>query len=96
MDGNPTHLSSMSTRDRAQQIAALAGGSTALMDVAETTENPRWRLELCDHLIVLGQPAERLKAENFRKLAEIEINATARNTYIWAAKEIRKNQGEGE
>lgn len=95
-DGNPTHLSSMSTRERAQQMAALAGGSAALMDAAETTENPRWRLELCDHLIALGQPAERLKAETLEKLAEIEINATARNTYIWAAKEIRKNQGEGE
>ena len=95
-DGNPTHLSSMSTRERAQQMAALAGGSAALMDTAEKAENPRWRLELCDHLIALGEPAHRLKAETLEKLAEIEINATARNTYIWAAKEIRKNHGEAE
>jgi len=95
-DGNPTHLSSMSTRERAQQMAALAGGSAALMDTAEKAENPRWRLELCDHLIALGEPAHRLKAETLEKHAEIEINATARNTYIWAAKEIRKNHGEAE
>ena len=95
-DGNPTHLSSMSTHERAQQMAALAGGSAALMDTAEKAENPRWRLELCDHLIALGEPAHRLKAETLEKLAEIEINATARNTYIWAAKEIRKNHGEAE
>jgi len=94
-DGNPTHLTSISSKERAQQMAGLAGGEDALMKAAIQADQPRWRLELCDHLIALGQPAEMLKAQTYEQLAEIEINATARNSYIWAAQEIKKRQGEG-
>lgn len=89
-DGNPTNLSSISSKERALQMAELSGGTDALMDAARKADNPRWCLELCDHLIALGQPAEMLKAETLETLAETEINATARNTYIWAAQELRK------
>jgi alkyl sulfatase BDS1-like metallo-beta-lactamase superfamily hydrolase len=50
-------------------------------------------LELCDHLIALGQSAEILKADTMEAFAEIEINATARNTYLWQAKQLRTAQG---
>ena len=93
-DGNPTNLSSISSKERAMRMAALAGGEDALMAAAEQADQPRWRLELCDHLIALGKPAQLMKAETYEQLAETEINATARNTYIWAAQEIR-NQSEG-
>lgn len=94
-DGNPTNLTSMSSQERAQQMAELAGGVASLMDAAIKSENLHWRLELCDHLIALGEDAKMLKAETLKQLAMSEINATARNTYIWAAEEIRKIQGEG-
>lgn len=89
-DGNPTHLGTLSSAARAQHMADLAGGSDALWDRAKTTDDDQWRLELCDHLIALGQPAQALKADTMVNLAESEINATARNTYLWEAQKLRK------
>ena len=93
-DGNPTHLGTLSSLERAQEIAELSGGVNAMMKTATETENLQWCLELCDHLIVLGAPADELKAGTLEKLAETESNATARNTYIWAAKDIRTSKGQ--
>ena len=92
-DGNPTHLGTLSSTDRAQKMAELSGGVEALMTAAQNTDDLQWRLELCDHLLALGQPAELLKAQAMEALAEDEINATARNSYIWAAKELRDKLG---
>lgn len=89
-DGNPTNLGTISSVDRARKMAELCGGEEALMSVAQNTDNDQWRLELCDHLIALGQPAEALKAQTMEHLAEREINATARNSYIWAAQDLKK------
>lgn len=58
------------------------------MHAAQETDDLQWRLELCDHLLTLGQPAQALKAEAMIALAETEINATARNTYLWEAKRL--------
>ena len=92
-DGNPTNLTSMSSHERATEIVELAGSVDALFEKAKTTDNLHWRLELCDLLLVLGEPAAELKAVTLEQLAEVEINATARNTYIWAAHELRKSAG---
>ena len=92
-DGNPTHLTTISSLERAQQMADLSGGIDALMTAATQATNPRWGLELCDHLIALGAPAQILKAEKLEALAKVEINATARNSYIWAANELRGDKG---
>lgn len=89
-DGNPTHLGTLSSRARAGHIAALAGGAEALFTAARDTDDLQWRLELCDHLIALGEPAELLKAETMERLAEDEVNATARNTYLWEARRLRE------
>ncbi len=98
-DGNPTHLGTLSSRDRAKEMTHLAGGVEALMRAAETTDNLQWRLELCDHLLALGETGEArkaqtlkvkaMKAETLETLAEDEINATARNTYLWEARNLR-------
>jgi len=88
-DGNPTHLGTLSTITRATHIARLAGGAEALMAAAHETDDLQWRLELCDHLIALGAPAQELKASTMSALADVEINATARNTYLWEAKRLR-------
>ena len=93
-DGNPTNLTSLSTRERAEKMAALCGGVDNLMKAAEQSDDAQWCLELCDHLIVLGAPAEMLKAQTMETLSEREINATARNSYIWAAEELRKSHGD--
>ena len=92
-DGNPTHLGTLTSVERASHIARLAGGSAALMQAARATDDLQWRLELCDHLIALGEPARDLKAATMVELAETEINATARNTYLWEARRLR---GEGQ
>lgn len=89
-DGNPTSLGTLSTKTRAGHMAELAGGTDALWERARSSEDLQWRLELCDHLIALGQPAEHLKADTMEALAETEINATARNTYFWEAKTLRE------
>jgi len=90
-DGNPTHLGTLSSAERATHLASLAGGSAALMQAARATDDLQWRLELCDHLIALGEPARELKAATMVELAEAEINATARNTYLWEAKRLRRD-----
>jgi alkyl sulfatase BDS1-like metallo-beta-lactamase superfamily hydrolase len=92
-DGNPTNLSNISSKERAMEMATLAGGVEALKSAAHSAENARWALELCDHLIALGEDAHILKAERLEALAQTEINATARNSYIWAANELRKQKG---
>lgn len=92
-DGNPTHLASLSTKARAEKMAQLCGGIDNLMKAAQETDDAQWCLELCDHLIALGAPAEMLKADRMERLSEREINATARNSYIWAAEELRKIKG---
>jgi len=89
-DGNPTHLGTLSNKQRASHIAQLSGGVEALKQAAFETEDLQWRLELCDHLIALGEDVSLLKAEAMEALAEVEINATARNTYLWEAERLRK------
>lgn len=90
-DGNPTNLNTISSRERAEEMMRLAGGLDALRQAAEEAQNARWGLELCDHLLALGADAASLKADKLEALAKIEINATARNSYLWAANELRKN-----
>lgn len=92
-DGNPTHLGTLSSKTRAAHLADLAGGVAALRKAAEGTGDLQWRLELCDHLIALGEPARQLKADTMVEIAKDEINATARNTYLWEAKRLREEAG---
>jgi uncharacterized sulfatase len=93
-DGNPTNLGTLTAAQRANHMAQLAGGTAALMETARGTDDLQWRLELCDHLIALGEPAQLLKAEAMEELAEAEINATARNTYLWEANQLRSQEEE--
>jgi len=90
-DGNPTNLGVIGSGEKAKHMAVLAGGEVALLQAAQNTKDLQWRLELCDHLIALAQPAQKLKAETLLLLSESEINATARNTYIWEAKQLLQN-----
>ncbi|MDC3221890.1 alkyl/aryl-sulfatase [Planktomarina sp.] len=89
-DGNPTHLGTLSSSTRAAHMAQLAGGVDKLLHQAEQTDDMQWRLEICDHLLVLNEPVEEFKAQTLEALAEVEINATARNTYFSAAQQLRQ------
>ena len=66
-----------------------------LWDVLANDDDPQWKLEVCDHLIALDQPAEAQKADLLQQLAETEVNATARNTYLWEAKQLLSHISEG-
>ena len=93
-DGNPTHLTALDSTERATQMAQLAGGVDSLKQVALSTDNLSWRLELLDHLIQLGEPVHGVKADTLCLLAEREINATARNSYFFEAKRLREQVNE--
>lgn len=93
-DGNPTHLGVIDSVSKAQHMAKLAGGVDALMRAAQDCDDLQWRLELLDHLIALGQEVHKSKAETLLQMAEFEINATARNTYIWEARNLLSYQKE--
>ncbi len=87
-DGNPTNLGTLSTESRARQMAELAGGADALEVAALAAVDLQWKLELLDHLSVLGKDVVQEKIKTLRTLAESEINATARNTYLSEALEL--------
>ncbi len=67
-------------------------GTIGANERARLMENLQWKLELCDCLITLGEPAKKLKADTMRILAESEINATARNSYLWEANKLDSNE----
>lgn len=94
-DGNPTHLGTLSSAERARHMARLAGGVSALAEHARRTDDLQWRLELCDHLLALGEQVELLKAETLEALAGGEINAPARNSYLWEARQLRRRAEDG-
>ena len=89
-DGNPTNLGNISSQKRALNIANLAGGIKNLFLEAEKSQDLQWKLELCDYLITLGEPAENLKINTMIKIAENEINATSRNSYLWEVLKLRE------
>lgn len=87
--GNPTELGTMASLKRAEAMAALAGGVDALHAAAVASTDLQWQLELYDHLSALGEDMRVLKACAMEALADVEINATARNTYLWEARKLR-------
>jgi len=95
-DGNPTNLARLSPQQRAQRIILLAGGVDAIIQAAERAASAgdhQWVLELSDNLMAAGecmQSAKALKISSLRALAEVEINAAARNYYLVSAKELEQ------
>ena len=93
-DGNPTNLERLSPADEASRFVALAGGRDAIVKEAERSAaagDHQWVLELMDRLLALDikdEAAIGLKVASLRALADVEINATARNTYLLWAKEM--------
>jgi len=91
-DGNPTSLGFIAPHTRAERMADMAGGVAKLLAQAKATDDLQWKLELVDHLILLGQPVEDMKIDAMEALAELEINAIARNNYLWEAERLRQGR----
>jgi alkyl sulfatase BDS1-like metallo-beta-lactamase superfamily hydrolase len=95
-DGNATNLQQLSKLEHAQRVADLAGGSEALLDRARSAladGDSQWAAELCDHLIALGEhkvEAMLIKADALETLGRNFSNATGRNYYLTAAKQLRE------
>ena len=98
-DGNPTSLNRLPPVDEAHRIIDLAGGAEQLLGAAESAAgrgDVQWSLELCDRLLAAGQFVDRarsLKIDGLRRLADQEINATARNYYLVCANELDNQAG---
>ena len=95
-DGNATNLFPMSTRDRAERVAELAGGAEALLEKlreAVETGDHQWAAELADLVIALEPDAaepKRLKADALTALGEGQISANGRNYYLTRAQQLRR------
>ncbi len=93
--GNPSELQPMPEQDEAQRMAALAGGSDALLDKAQSAledEDAQWALDLSDHLMILlpdNDAVKTLRAGALRLLGEKEANPNARNYYFTVAREVQ-------
>lgn len=95
-DGNPTNIFPLSARQRAERLAALAGGQEKILASALTAlaqQDFQWALEQADYALALDQAnraAMLLKARALRGLAERQVNATARNYYLTVAHRLLK------
>ncbi|MFK7804901.1 MAG: alkyl sulfatase dimerization domain-containing protein [Anaerolineae bacterium] len=91
-DGNPTNLQPLTLLNEAIKMADLAGGEEKLLAKLQESVaggQNQWALTLADHLILLGyDEAKELKARALVALAEDQANASARNWYIYCAKEL--------
>ena len=99
-DGNPTTLFSLPLKEKAERMAALAGGEEKLMEAAVQAlgnKDYQWVAQLCDHLMALDASSAEprmLKAKALEGLAENLLTATGRNYYLTCAQELRKSAGQ--
>ena len=100
-DGNPTHLSPLSERERAAKIIGLAGGADRVMARgrdALTAGEFQWAAELADYILAVDTgnvSAKRLKAHALTELGQRQINANARNYYLSAAQYLLRGLPRG-
>lgn len=91
-DGNPTNLKPLTQMTEALKMAELAGGEDKLLEKCQQAveaEEFQWASILADHLLMLDyEEARELKANALLGLAEDEANASARNWYIYCAREL--------
>jgi alkyl sulfatase BDS1-like metallo-beta-lactamase superfamily hydrolase len=95
-DGNPANLKPAPDRQLAAAVAELAGGSTALADVARRYADAG-ELRLAAHFAELAVQADdsdttahAARAEVFDARAKAEDSLMARGIFTWAAAESRK------
>ncbi|MEW5785885.1 MAG: alkyl sulfatase dimerization domain-containing protein [Bacillota bacterium] len=93
-DGNAVNLEPLSSRERAGNIAGLAGGVDKLVEAARAAlqeEEYQWAAELADMILILDQDSaegREIKIEALMKMGEATYNTNARLYYITAAMEL--------
>ncbi len=93
-DGNPTHLFPLAPADRAQRMAAMAGGEDALLEKAQAAfaaNDFQWAAELADHVLALdpgSAAAKKVKGEALVEIARQQISANARNYLMTSAMQL--------
>lgn len=87
-DGAPVNIGRLAPKDEAARFIALAGGAEAVLREARATDEPQWALELLERLAALGHNTDAARAKAMRALADKQINPTARNYYLVAAKRL--------
>ena len=96
-DGDAVRLLPLPPKERAERMAALAGGVEALLRRAEeavTKKDYQWGAELAGYLLRLdadNKKARSLRAQALEALGGAQQNAPARNYYLTQAKEAREN-----
>ncbi|MEM1107034.1 MAG: alkyl sulfatase dimerization domain-containing protein, partial [Pseudomonadota bacterium] len=92
-DGDPARLYPLAPRGRAERLAVLAGGVTALCQAAQTALDDgdvQWALELASEVLRLepeNAQAVEVRIDAMRRLAAEQVNACARNYYLLKAKQ---------
>ena len=100
-NGNPTTLSSMTIKQKAEKIAHLAGGVNKLKEAfnnAIENEDYQWALILADYLMLLDMDKDMIKGKKsdvLYQLGIMEKNPNARHYYITYSKELKGLKNEG-
>jgi len=93
-DGNPTHLFPLSSKDEAERMAKLAGGTRQLITAARTAltdKDYRWAMQLADYLVALREEEEgkNIKANAMRALSETVLPISGKNYLLQSALEMQ-------
>jgi len=94
-DGNPSTLLPLDLKEKAEKMAALAGGFDALLASATSAyanSEYQWALELTDFLLKLNTEHEKTKEIRYnalRMLGEQSSNPNARHYYLTTALELK-------
>ncbi len=93
-DGDAAHLSPAGPDERAEGMAALAGGLEPLLEAAEQAQQAgrsAWAAELAGHALRLAPDSARargLKARALRSLGHASVSPNGRNYYLTQALEL--------
>lgn len=98
-DGNPTHIGSLTVKDRATRQLRLFGGEDAVIQEIlssmekQTIDDMQWTMELCDVLLdaeVHEAEARKWKAEACIFLGRMQVSANGRHYYLSCAKDLKQ------
>ncbi|MGO4711451.1 alkyl/aryl-sulfatase [Bradyrhizobium sp. 2TAF24] len=94
-DGNPAHLDPLPPTAAAKKFVAYMGGFDAVLEKARADfakGEYRWVAEVANHLVFADpthQEARNLAADAYEQLGYLAEAATWRNSYLFAAHELR-------
>jgi len=94
-DGNPTHLFPLSEQKQSARLLALMGKEKIISELATAMEQQdyQWALHLTDWLLQSSDTIEikRTRIDALRQIADVQMNAPARNYYLTCAFELQNS-----